>query len=98
MVNAMNNKPAYTPGPWLARIPHCVRSAKSGVGLLFVPSIAESTTSNEDAANLRLAAAAPEMYEMIKHIYTELEAGKWPDEIRFDEAAMQAIIAKVEGK
>lgn len=87
-------KPAYTPGPWLARVPHCVRAAESGSGIL---EPCGPTSYEEDVANLQLAAAAPEMYELLM----EIEELTSPDKdfvSRQIYKRIQAIIAKVEGK
>ena len=102
----MDNKTQHTPGPWHSQRPHGSDIPVWGVDeksrgcVALVNMSAERAT--EAAANARLIAAAPEMYEALKALHACHRAfsgsDAWTmldDEAR---AAAEATIAKAEGR
>lgn len=59
------NEPKFTKGPWY-RANYSARSAATGKFLAHTDS--NSLDESERLANAALIAAAPEMYEMLKHV------------------------------
>ena len=99
----MDNKTQHTPGPWHSQRPHGSDIPVWGVDeksrgcVALVNMSAERAT--EAAANARLIAAAPEMYEALKALVESLdwEAKRSGTTYAGHEDA-RAAIAKAEGR
>ena len=101
------NKTTFTKGPW-----HCgqgngegsifadnggrVTFSKKGTALHPICLMASSFEENEDRANARLIASAPELYEQCKFLEEMLMRTDHPSSPKL--AEVREILAKVEGE
>lgn len=80
----------HTPGPWE------VRPDVSTIGLYWVEPEAE--TDEEDKANARLIAAAPEMKEALEALISVMETTECDRLFRADYSKAKAALAKANGE
>ena len=101
------NKPTFTKGPW-----HCgqgngegsifddnggrVTLAKKGTALHPICHIQNSFEENEDKANARLIAAAPELFAQCKFLEKVLASTDHQSSPKL--AELRELLAKVEGE
>lgn len=70
----------FTKGPWTAnyedRVPMCmtIRGGKNNIPIAYISAFVP-TDVGEDYADGKLIAAAPEMYDMLKELYDNLNRG-----------------------
>lgn len=91
----MERRLKHTKGPWVDQSPHIVPDDK-GIGYM----ICEINTlphfhEEEQAANARLIAAAPEMYKLLKSVVHAASLPEGEGWIDVDE--MELLINKLEG-
>lgn len=91
-------KPAHTPGPWIANSCGVVLTeARSPAGHRATIAECNSPSAEVDLANARLIAAAPDLLEALRAL--EILASRWlpyQDQDAINEA--RAAIAKAEGR
>jgi len=107
-MEATKEKHAFTPGPWVVSkvIKHgarCYRTIRreGKFKLAEVFAFNECATGTkegraEDAANARLIAAAPAMYEVLQELEESMELAKNYGYEK-EHAMIQEVLAKVEG-
>lgn len=94
----MNTNTKHTPGPWVS-YPEHESSSFQGYAIATADGtiIATTGTTNEDACNAALIAAAPEMLEAAVNLLSYLP--ETTDDFQNKlEAALVAAIAKAEGR
>jgi hypothetical protein len=97
---------AHTPGPWQAIIPSkrqktdvtAMVATTAGPGSMAIDCTKSGTTRDEDAANARLIAAAPELLAALKDCFAYCERDMDGDEDSTLLKMASAAIAKAEGK
>lgn len=104
----------FTPGPWFTSRPHgtiYIEARLRGTTLQEVASVGPTETANQQEANARLIAAAPELLEALSKMvdrityYAELKSGEIPNIEDWaytynsgDMIAARAAIAKATGE
>jgi hypothetical protein len=89
----------HTPGPWHYQersdaYTHIVRNAEGDRIIVYAP---QSTLPSAEA-NARLAAAAPDLLELLQEIYFDLNQRAMPDDGDAWYAKARAAIAKATGE
>ena len=106
-MNSTDQKQKHTPGPWyVLETKHCVGGplGPNGIGSGIAMCGMRARTPEEQEANARLIAAAPDLLDALKGIVREIRAYSSPecddaDSIGYAELkAADAAIAKAEGR
>ena len=93
----------HTPGPWIVKAQtalgrYCVQPQQPREGCTNIPPVAFtshlSVPYDEEQANARLIAAAPEMLHFLKMFADETETSKSLKEMEY----ARALLAKIEGE